>query len=389
MHTARTFETCRSGFYRRLAALVALAWASSGVLAAAAPRLVRGPWLQQVTETSAVIQWETDQPVRTRLEYAPAPNTASVQEPGPARRHRAKLTYLAPETRYRYRVWAGQTPLTGEVEFVTAKPPGRPFRFAVLGDSGSGEPGQFALARRIAAVDPHLLLHTGDVVYPKGDSSGYDARFFRPYATLLSRVAIWPTLGNHDVMTRNGAPYLEVFELPRNGPAGVTPERIYAFDYADVHFTSLDSTLGESTWRNVVLPWLRRDLASTQRLWKVVYFHHPPYSSGLHGGDRRMQRLVVPLLSSAGVDLVFNGHDHCYERTRPIGGVTYVVTGAGGGGLYARRHPHPHTARFYNRQYSFTQVDVNGALLQLRQIAVDGSVVDAHSLTKKTVAAAP
>ncbi len=345
-------------------------------------RLVRGPYLQAASETGVRILWSTDRRAGTRVDFGTAGYDTQVAAPAPVTRHEIALAGLQPGTRYRYRVVSAGQPLH-ESTFTTNKAAGEPFRFAVFGDSGSGNTRQWTLAARVASAAPDFVLHTGDVVYPRGEQKHYDARFFRPYAWLLAHVPIWPVLGNHDVMVAGGRAFLDNFVLPRNGPAGVGPERNYSFDYADAHVAAVDTDLDEATLRDRVAPWLRRDMAASGKRWRFVFFHHPPYSSGPHGENRRVQRALVPALTAAGVDVVFNGHDHAYERIQPQNGVVYVVTGAGGNGLYPRKQTHAYTARFYNRAYSYTLVDVSGPRLRLRQITAGGQTVDEITWDKK------
>ncbi|HXE73163.1 MAG TPA: metallophosphoesterase, partial [Candidatus Nitrosotenuis sp.] len=211
--------------------------------------------------------------------------------------------------------------------FRTAAPAGRSFRFAALGDCGAGTPAQAQIAARIVADRPELVVLTGDIAYDEGSARQLQERFFIPYRQLLARIPFFPCLGNHDVRTRDGAPYLEAFHLPGR-------ERYYSFDWGDVHFVALDSNLpfGPGTAQD---RWLASDLAAAGRPWKVVYFHHPPYSSGPHGSSQALRQAWTPLFARHGVQLVLSGHDHIYQRSRPIEGVTYVVTGGGGASLYS------------------------------------------------------
>jgi 3',5'-cyclic AMP phosphodiesterase CpdA len=297
-------------------------------------------------------------------------------------RHIVKLTGLQPGATYRYRVGSnGRTLRAGK--FQTAKAAGQPFRFAVWGDSGIGGKAQQILAAQIEKQRPDFLLHTGDLIYQRGRSRDYDPYFFRVYAPTLARVPFYGSLGNHDVLTNRGQPFLDNFVLPRNGPPGIVPERNYSFDYGNAHIVVLDSNLSERQLRREIAPWLERDLRASRARWKFVVFHHPPYSSGLHGDEPRTQRALVPALARARVDIVFNGHDHHYERFRPRNGVTYIVTGAGGAGLYRRQKNDPATARYRNDVHSFTQIDINGGVLQGRQIAANGTIIDQWRLIKQ------
>ena len=103
-------------------------------------------------------------------------------------------------------------------------------------------------------------------------------------------------------------------------------ELYYSFDWGNVHFVGLDTELTGPEQA----AWLDADLAATDKPWKIVFGHKPPYSSGEHGSDGAFRNHFVPLIEKHGVQLVLNGHEHDYERTRPIENVTYVVTGGGG-----------------------------------------------------------
>lgn len=348
----------------------------SPLRSAAVLQLTRGPYLQLVTATEATVCWNTSQPADSRVDYGINGYEKSVADPDAVSRHALRLSGLRQGSRYHYQVISGGRVLRTGLLLQTNKLPGTPFSFAVLGDSGSGSTGQYRIAGQMARVEPDFILHTGDVVYPRGEEKDYDAHFFRPYAALLARVALWPALGNHDIMRTGGRAYLSNFHLPHTGPDSLPLEHCYSFDYADAHIATVDSNLSERVLRGTAAPWLQRDLAASPRRWKFVFFHHPPYSSGLHGESKPIQRALVPVLTRAQVDIVFNGHDHTYERIRPQQGVTYIVTGAGGGPLYRKKYNRPYTARFYNRLHSFTLVNINGGRLRLRQIDAAGSVVD-------------
>jgi hypothetical protein len=124
--------------------------------------------------------------------------------------------------------------------------------------------------------------------------------------------------------------------------------------------------------------------------FRFVFQHHVMYSSGPAYQEptaTSLRSLLAPVYTATGVDVVFNGHDHLYERTRPIGGVVYVTTGAGGAELYARRHTNAFTAAFANDRHSYTYVEVRGRTLQLRQTDTEGHTIDAFAITKPVTAA--
>jgi 3',5'-cyclic AMP phosphodiesterase CpdA len=263
------------------------------------------------------------------------------------------------------------------------------FAFAVIGDSGDGGPDQLAVARLLGGLSPDLILHTGDVVYPAGEDQDYDERFFGPYGETLREVPVFPTLGNHDVDGAGGAAYLANFRTPRNDPRGTG--RYYSFDWGGVHFVSLDSELyykdlhGSPAEQRA---WLESDLAATARPWKVVFLHRPPYSSSDHGSDFTIRADLAPVFARRGVDLVFSGHDHAYERTVPTNGVTYVVSGGGGKMLYPVRGER-WTAAGRSAHHA-VRVRVEGAgRLRLEAVGTDGAVFDRLDLTKPSRIARP
>ena len=302
----------------------------------ASKRPPRGPYVQGVTATSAVIAWRSGEIGAGVVKYGKTPALGREEvDVGIGRRHAVVITTLDPGSTYHYRVdSAGAPSLPGT--FRTAPPAeNSSFSFAVVGDSGSGGKGQLAVARLLRRLKPDLILHTGDVVYPAGEERHYDLRFFAPYGNLIKEVPIFPVLGNHDVRTGNGAAFLENFHPPLDSPGST--KRYYSFDWGDTHFVALDSELyhgdeGGSAERQKTF--LERDLAATGRRWKVAFLHRSPYGSSRHGGDERVRQDLEPIFAKHEVDLVFAGHDHVYERTIPIKGVTYVVSGGGGRRLY-------------------------------------------------------
>lgn len=134
--------------------------------------------------------------------------------------------------------------------------------------------------------------------------------------------------GNHDYETDDGAPFLRAFVLPEHDVSGYERERWYSFDWGQIHFVALNSELGIQEQ----IEWLDADLEANERPWTVVYTHKGPFSSGDHGGNRTFRDRIVPFLEHHRVDVVFSGHDHHYERSHVLNGVTYIVTGGGGRG---------------------------------------------------------
>ncbi|MCP4246765.1 MAG: hypothetical protein GY778_06925, partial [bacterium] len=200
---------------------------------------------------------------------------------------------------------------------------------------GAGGPGcraTWKLARRMTEYDPDLIIHTGDIVSPRGVPENLPAKFYRPYAELIARAALYPCMGNHEFRTDQGRPVLDAFVLPANGPAGQDHERFYWFDVADVRFVSIDSNYDYPLYRDVIAPWLSEVLADAGDRWKIVFFHEPVFTNGRHKPADKLLDSIVPIMDEYGVDLVLAGHNHLYERTHPIR--NGEVTPAGEGTVY-------------------------------------------------------
>ena len=352
-------------------------WLLPLIVFASGPTLTRGPYVQSVTATSAIVIWRTDVASDSRIEYGTGDYANSIADPTPTTEHVITLTDLITGTVVTYRVLSGEVELaTGS--FHTAAAPDQVFRFGVIGDSGIGSAAQQQVADRLVALSPDLVLHTGDVIYPSGQTSGFDPFFFQIYQTLLQHAPMFLTLGNHDYGTASGQPYLDAFYLPHNNPAN--SEKYYSFDWGNAHFTALDFNDGPS---QAQLDWLQADLAATDQLWKFVVYHQAIYSSGPHGYEPYVigkREVLAPIFEANQVDVVFNGHDHDYERTQSINGVVYIVSGGGGASLY---NVTPQTFSAYAESaYHAVVVDVDGCTLNLQAVKPDGTVFDALTLNK-------
>ena len=373
---ARFAAVIRNRFYPLRVTQYAVALVPALVLLAASLALTRGPYLQSVTATSAIIVWRTNMAGDSRVDYGVGSYMHTMTDTTSTTEHVITLTDLITGTEVMYRVWTNDVELAAG-SFRTAAGPDQSFSFAVIGDSGTGSTQQYQVADRMVALDPNFVLHTGDVVYPNGQADGYDPYFFEPYQTLLKRAPIWPTLGNHDDHTASGQPYLEAFYLPHNNPAN--SEKYYSFDWGNAHFTALDYNDGPSAEQ---LVWLQNDLASTNKEWKFVFYHQAIYSSGPHGFEPSIiakRSVLAPIFAANHVDIVFNGHDHDYERTVPITGVVYIVSGGGGASLY-NVNPQWFTA-YAGTTWHNVYVTIDGCTLALQAIKPDGTVFDSMTLT--------
>lgn len=348
-------------------------------------------------------------------------------------------------------------------------------RFAVIGDMGTGGAGEKVIASRIWDVRPDLMVFAGDITYRFGRAGEYMLRFFPIYnadaantsrgAPILRSIPSFTSAGNHcmgkahpddvpsfDTYSDLYAYYL-YWSMPLNGPAKnvgetSTPDTVgrqsrvdafldiaanrfprmanYSFDYGNVHWLVLDANAYMDWTEESLRNWVEEDLASVDdSMWKLVNFHQPPFTSNLkHKREKRM-RLLCDIFEKHGVDIVFNGHSHMYERTFPIkftvtphddgslidqdgqvhgvcnrdlhfdgrritrpDGIIYIVTGAGGAphdSEYIHRRPHlweRFTYKLVGDRFSFTVCDVDGDQLVLRQIDEDGQEIDNITVTR-------
>jgi hypothetical protein len=235
--------------------------------------------------------------------------------------------------------------------------------FMVLGDTRTGHAAhQRVVDKMLELGPPRFYLHTGDLVNDGSDMSQWDT-FLDIEHDLMQTSTLYPAMGNHE---RNHPNYFDVLNPP--GPW-------YSFDSGDAHFVCLQvDGYGDYTPGQPQYEWLVSDLARTSKPWKFVFFHIPPYSSGGHGSDLNVRQALCPLFEQYGVAIVFNGHDHDYERS-VANGVTYIVTGGGGAPLYPEVNDNPDSVYFAS-VYHFVQITISGDTLYGVAIKPDGTQFD-------------
>ena len=385
---------------------------------------------------------------------------------------RVRLTGLKPDARFEYRILRG-----GEEVFRalgrSPKSVGRPLRIAVEGDTGFQEnPGKAegprAIAYQLHLAAPDLLVIPGDWVYARGTIREYRQRFFPFYnsdqaspqagAPLMRSVVFAGGLGEHDWGQEDArfdrAPDLFAWffymSMPLNGPTpaggypyqGISAEQkrsllqatgpryarmaTYSFDYGDTHWVVLDTWNPHLDWHDRGMrEWLRRDLTHATTRWKFVVSYLPPFVTSKDYPQVQKMRAVVDIIQQCGVDMVFSGYVHSYQRSKPLhfqlataltgplrhynqvldghftfdeefdgisvrkpSGVLYINSGAGGAQLHNPEQTGlketwlPFTARLESNRHSFTLLDIDGNKLVLRQIASDGAELDRVEVEK-------
>jgi 3',5'-cyclic AMP phosphodiesterase CpdA len=355
--------------------------------------LLRGPYLQMPNASAMTIVWRTDAATDSALDYGfdTTYSGGTLADPNAVREHELTIPNLQPNETYHYRVRSGGVTLAAST-FRAPPATVEPFRFTVVGDFGYAHSGTTLIANRIADAAPDLQLTVGDNIYNPVGGSGtgqpgvYDRYWFTPYAAAMRKAPIFPALGNHDIETANGSWYLSYFRLPPNGPLGEL-ERNYSFDYSNAHFAVIDSNAfvnpPDATRSAAIKNWLAADLAATSKPWKFVVYHHPAYTSGgpgVHDPEIIMQNEIQPICAQYGVQIVFQGHNHWYERINPISAVNYIVTGAGGRNLTNPSIFPAYSAMLNNTTHSFSRVDINDGTLTLTQVDAAGAPIDKLTL---------
>ena len=387
---------------------------------------------------------------------------------------------LALGRKHYYRV-RGNGQVLAEGYFTTRQPRGRKVRFVAFGDNSYGDISDRAIAYHTYQQHPDFVMNCGDNVYESGSDDEYQRYFFPVYnadlagpregAPLLRSVPFYTVIANHDVQgkdasgheiadfsrTPDALAFYTAMHLPLNGPAapvyptptmgpqttidqfhacaGARFPRManYSFDYGDVHFLCIDSNRYIDPNEPALQAWIAADLASTTAIWKFVVFHHPPFNVGDEHYEVQHMRVLAPLFEAHGVDIVLSGHEHNYQRPRPLkflpagpgrsadrggkdrrvpgtftidrtfdgvtntrpAGVLYIVTGAGGKHLYdAAFTDNPakwthaddghadYVVKMITERHSLSVFDVDGARLTLTQVDEAGQEIDRITVTK-------
>lgn len=247
-------------------------------------------------------------------------------------------------------------------------------RIAVFGDTGRGNKDQYELGAVMntyhAAFPYDAVLMTGDNIYGSDSAQDMRKKFEDVYRPLLDKgVKFYASLGNHDTSNQR---FYAHFNM--NG------EEYYRFEKGNVAFYALNSNYMDKRQ----MDWLTERLAKDGTKWKIAFFHHPPYSSGgRHGSDEKIREVLHPLFIKHGIDVVFTGHDHFYERIKPQDGIAYFVAGAGGkirsGDV---KDNSPLTAAYYDRDLSFMLVEIDKDEMHFQVITRKGETVDSGMIKR-------
>lgn len=351
----------------RTTAAVASALAFVLVSGSAHATISLGPSVEPRGPGRAALIWESS---------SAAPTTVTLTSPGrPEVRgtstvsggfHRIDFDTLEPGVEYTYRVE------DREGRFISPPAANQDVRFAIFGDSRDGDDVHRRLVERVATLRPDFYLLTGDAV-PSGSQLSEWRRFFDIERPLMSTTSFLSVQGNHDT----GSYFPVIMQLHSDTQGASTTWG--SMDIGPVHFVLIDT-------EEIVTPgspqyaFIERDLAAHQSKALVVLLHKPLFSSGWHGGaeNPRIAASLAPLFQRYGVDVVFQGHDHHYERSNPINGVTYVVTGGAGAPLRGvGRSAWTAVAESVNH---YIMVEASASRLRVVATRLDGSQLDAFEI---------
>jgi len=248
-------------------------------------------------------------------------------------------------------------------------------KFAAIGDAGTGASAQYDIANqmtRFHAKFPfdHVIM-LGDNIYGGQGAQDLVKKFSQPYKALLDiGVKFYASLGNHDDPANNRYPLWNM-----GGQA------YYSYASKNVRFFALDSNKVDQK----ELTWLENGLKSAQEEWKICYFHHPLYSDGgTHGSAVDVRVAFEPLFVTYGVNVVFAGHDHIYERLTPQKGIYYFVEGASGQLRKGDTRRSAMTAVAFDQAESFMLVEIDGNQLSFQAISRTGTTVDSGTIQRQS-----
>ncbi len=455
-------------------------------LTAPAQTLLVRPYVQPGNGTSLtgtdvkVVAWMTDQkPAEFAVEYGPTESYGQSAKPV-----QQALNVVSNQNYFTYAATLTDLPFDHEIfyrvtqngkviqksAFHTRKPSDKAIQFVVVGDTADGKADQKKVAFQIIKAAPEFLIVVGDIVYPKGRVSEYLDHFWNEYnyagepdrtkgVPLMRSVPFYAVLGNHDVMygydlakVPDGLGAFYFFHPPLNGPktsssfvpVSGSPEAVaafkkaagqtfpalgfYSFDDGPAHFLCLDANAYVNPNDPTLREWIQRDLSESKAAWKFVCFHQPGFHASTKHFTEQKMRLLSPIFEATGVEVVFAGHVHNYQRSKPLkftpalqkqdyksaipgqftvdekfdgqtktkpSGIVYIVTGGGGASLYDPElnntpdkwkhdagEPVDFTAKLISDRHSFTLVHLEPKKFELHQIDDQGAEIDQIQITK-------
>lgn len=242
----------------------------------------------------------------------------------------------------------------------------------IYGDSRTNKRVHKRVVNNIIKFNPVTVFNTGDLVFCRNSSKDWNT-FVEVTAELRSKTKYYPIIGNHE---KNSDEYHTIFELPNN-------EEWYTVTISDIAFIVLNSNENIKTGSEQLI-WLEQQLSNSQKTNKytIVLFHHPPFSSGTHRKDpKKARKYLVPLFEKYGVDAVFSGHVHMYERLL-VNGIYYIVTGGGGAPLHEVGEKSQYSQKLL-KSYHFCNLSILDNKLYVTAYDIDDNLLDTFIIKQK------
>jgi len=328
---------------------------------------LKGPYLQNVRQDGITIMWETSSEMGTKVEYGPDESYGYERTVSGRRTiHEVTLEGLEVGSVYHYRVISDDL-VSEDYTFRTAPLRDSPFRFVVYGDNRTYPERHAEVVGGIISSGPDIVINVGDVVTHGEVYDEWGDEFFGPAHDLMVGVPVYVSIGNHE---GNSHWFYDFFSFP-------PPEDYYSFDYGNSHFIVLDTNIGYGVGSSQYEYLSSAECQQADHIF--VFFHHPPWSqmwdSPGYTGEAKVRRYLVPVLEEFGVDMVFSGHTHDYERGLHDG-VFYIISGGGGAALdRVQTGNWPHIS-IWESVYHYCVVDVDGRKFDFRAVGLDGQVID-------------
>ncbi len=364
-------------------------------------QVVRGPYLEDPTQTTLIIRWQTDEKTPAWLEYGPAPRCNQIMKISPrGTDHKAILYGLVPNQDFCYRLYVYnqaedglQAPIEGSFRTLYT-PERKEVHFLAFGNTAGENFGAKALlSEQMAQQKADFVIHTGDLT-ASGLNTDANKEFFAPYQDMLMYTPLFVAMGANeygpDRDSRDSKSFVRTnYSRYHNMSWSNATPKYYSFDTANARFIFLDTnTVYGAVWapdldeNSAQYKWLKTTLAGAPEKWKIVVLNAPLYSTGEKGPAYELAALLVPLFERYGVNLVLQGAEADYERTFPLlkdvtnpRGVTYVTLGGGGATPKRRSGAHPSTARFVSN-YHYADFHIVDRKLVLKVFNEQGKQLD-------------
>lgn len=396
-------------------------------LHATAARVVRGPYLEDPTQTTLVLRWQTNEATPSWLEYGPAPRCNQIMTVTPeGTSHKAVLYGLVPNQEFCYKVYVYnqakdgvQEPVEGSFRTLFSAER-KVVNFLAIGSTAGDEPAVqgLALAENEPAdtsatdaqaqartglaelMEKHksdFLIHTGNITH-SGLNTDANAEFFIPFQKLLRHTPLFVALGPNEYgperEDRGSKSFFQVnYRRFHDMPWSNATPKYFSFDTANARFIFLDTNAAEGavwapdlTEQSAQITWLKNTLSSAPEKWKIVVMNAPAYSSGARGPNTEVFLNLVKIFEDYRVNLVLQGGDADYERTFPMfrgeakpRGVTYVTLGTAAKKPTKRENPDPSTARFVSARH-YATVKIVDRKLSVKVYSDKGKQLDSFDL---------